>query len=283
MKHTAHITGVLVVFFLLSQLIGLAVINSYVSRELTVQAGKTAYSELPYGIERPEAPPLAAFAFIVSVIATGTVLFLLLIKFKKNILWKAWYFFAVTLAMSISLAAFIQQTAALVLGLAFGILKVFRPSVAVHNLTEVFIYGGLAIIFVPMLNIPIAVVLLLAISAYDAVAVWKTKHMIKLARFQAKSKMFAGLMLPYKTSGTEKARTEKSKTAVLGGGDMAFPLMFAGVVMGKVGFVNALVIPACAAIALFLLLYFGKKDRFYPAMPFITAGCLAGYGLTFLL
>ena len=59
--------------------------------------------------------------------------------------------------------------------------------------------------------------------------------------------------------------------------------MFAGVVMGKVGFVNALVIPACAAIALFLLLYFGKKDRFYPAMPFITAGCLAGYGLTFLL
>jgi presenilin-like A22 family membrane protease len=155
----------------------------------------------------------------------------------------------------------------------------------VHNFTELFVYGGLAAIFVPIINIKFALVLLLAISAYDMFAVWKTKHMVKLARFQTKTRLFAGLLVPYKAQLTpSKAKAKKLKTAkakiqtgVLGGGDMAFPLIFAGAVMQQTTFLNALVISLTAALALLILLIRSRKGRFYPAMPFITAGCIIGY------
>ena len=73
---------------------------------------------------------------------------------------------------------------------------------------------------------------------YDAYSVWKSKHMIKMAKFQAKSKVFAGLLVPYKKNREESKLPKKGKvsfkgvkTAILGGGDVAFPLLFIGAVM----------------------------------------------------
>ena len=92
----------------------------------------------------------------------------------------------------------------------------------------------------------------------------------------------------FKTS-TEKVQR---KNAILGGGDVAFPLLFAGVVMeslivqglSKAGaFYQSLIITATTAIALALLFFFAKKDKFYPAMPFISAGCFIGYLIVLLI
>ena len=82
-------------------------------------------------------------------------------------------------------------------------------------------------------------------------AVWKSKHMIKLAKFQSDAKIFTGLLVPYK----EK---KKESFAMLGGGDMAFPLLFSGVILSSVGAI-ALIIPFIVTLSLFLLLYFGKN------------------------
>jgi FtsH-binding integral membrane protein len=45
-------------------------------------------------------------------------------------------------------------------------------------------------------------------------------------------------------------------------------------------FLSALAIPLCVFIALSVLLFRAKKDKFYPAMPVVTAGCMAGLGMT---
>ena len=72
---------------------------------------------------------------------------------------------------------------------------------------------------------------------------------------------------------------------------MAFPLIFSGTVMESLiikgfglgaSFWIANIVTITTATALFLLLYFAKKDRFYPAMPFVTAGCVAGYLIVLL-
>ncbi|MBU4492958.1 MAG: hypothetical protein KKA61_01170, partial [Nanoarchaeota archaeon] len=101
------------------------------------------------------------------------------------------------------------------------------------------------------------------------------------------SRVFAGLSIPYKMPKKEAkkkaGRVEKIKTAILGGGDIAFPLIFAGVVMKNVGFLTSLIIPVFVSAALLILLIKSKKDRFYPAMPFLTMGCLVGYGFILLL
>jgi presenilin-like A22 family membrane protease len=103
-----------------------------------------------------------------------------------------------------------------------------------------------------------------------------------------------------KSSYAKKSQSDKatkpakssSKTAILGGGDIAFPLIFEGVVMEKlltqglsksVAFMQTSIIVLTTAIALFLLFAYAKKDKFYPAMPFVTAGCLVGWAIVLLL
>jgi len=176
------------------------------------------------------------------------------------------------------------------------------------------------------------VTLLIIISLYDMYAVWKSKHMVAMAQFQTKSNVFAGLMIPYrqdekskkveifthanksenrnsntpevKSMNTPKIRAGKTspKNAILGGGDIAFPLIFIGTVMNGLilkltlanptmaisaikatAFLQSSIIILTATIALTLLFVFAKKGKFYPAMPFLTAGCLVGWAITLLL
>ena len=297
MKHTIAVTLVLVAVFFCAQVIGLVVTNNYIDHQETKATGNVTFTKLPLEIERPPVKQNSSFLYIISAILIATVLIFLLIKFRQPILWKIWFFLAVIVCLTISLAGFMGQWVALPISIGLALFKIFRPNVFVHNLTEVFIYGGLAAIFVPIMNIFAAVMLLILISIYDVFAVWKSGHMIKLAKFQTEAKVFAGLLVPYKRDRgfAVKAKMPRGrqevKNAVLGGGDIGFPLMFAGVVMkglmlqtGELaGFLTTLIIPVCAAIALLLLLVKAKQDKFYPAMPFISIGCFIGYGIVALL
>ena len=87
-----------------------------------------------------------------------------------------------------------------------------------------------------------------------------------------------------KNTKSMKKRLVKVRSAVLGGGDVAFPLLFSGVVMKTTGsYVFPLIITLTTAIALGLLLTYSEKGKFYPAMPFISAGCFVGYLVCMLI
>jgi len=290
MKHTLKITVMLVLLFFLSQVIGLAITNNYINHEETAETGVTTWEELPYDMERPPVEESSSFIYILTAVLLGTGLLMLLIKFKKVNLWKFWFFISVVVCLTIALKPFMRQEIALTISFVLALFKVVRPNIFVHNITEVFIYGGLAAIFVPIMNLYAVFMLLLIISGYDIYAVWKSKHMVKLAKFQTSSRVFAGLSIPYKMPEKEAKKKirrvekiKKIKTAILGGGDIAFPLIFAGVIMKDFGFLNSLIIPVFVSAALFILLIKSKQDKFYPAMPFLSLGCLVGYGVILLM
>ncbi len=295
MKHSLKITLYLIILFLSSQFIGLAVISKYIDTRTTTTTGEVTFESLPYNIERPPSEDYGTTLYIVIGVIIGTILMLLIIKYQKKLLWKLWFFIAVIVCLSIALSAYIWSWLAFIISVLLGYFKVFRANLWVHNITEVVIYGGIAAVFVPILNVPSVLVLLLIISAYDMVAVWYSRHMVKLAEFQKGNKVFAGVMLPSAASPPKKIRIKRKidsepTYAILGGGDIAFPLLFAGVVMkGLVldysiwgGFIRALPVTAGAATALIFLFVYAKKDRYYPAMPFLTVGCLLGWVVTFL-
>jgi presenilin-like A22 family membrane protease len=192
--------------------------------------------------------------------------------------------------LTIAFAAFLPQIVSVILGIGVALLKIYKPNFIVHNVSEVFIYGGLAAIFVPIMNMYAVVILLILISVYDMIAVWQSKHMVKMAQFQTESKVFAGISIPYQipkkgkaVEGKGKKVKEEVKSAILGGGDIGFPLLFAGVLMKSMSFAKVLIVPAIVSIALLLLLFLAKKDKFYPAMPFIAIGCFVGYGILWLI
>jgi len=304
MKHDLKITLLLIFIFISAQLIGLLITTRYLDQDETARTGKAEFSALPFNTERPDVEESQSFIWIMMGVLLGTVLVLLLIKFRKLAIWRIWFLLSVTLCLTVAFSAFMPDWMAFIIALTLGLLKIFRPTILIHNTTELFIYGGMAAIFAPIINVFSAVMLLLLISAYDIYAVWKSKHMIKMAEFQSQSRLFAGLMIPYhkkdnvvkiekKSQKPVKGKkTEKVRNAILGGGDIGFPLIFAGVVLKTLvaigvniydAFLQTLIITGFTTIALAFLLFKSREDKFYPAMPFLSAGCFIGYGIVWLI
>ena len=310
MKHPFRMILILSIMFFLSQLVGLIVANQYIDPVKSLETGDTSFKELPsigsYKFERPDTSPFQSVALITGMIVIATILILFFSKFSSPWIWKSWFFLASLVCLTIAFSAFISSILALALGIIFSAWKIFRRGVIIHNLTELFVYAGLAMFFIPIFSISSVVVLLILISLYDAFAVWKSKHMITLAKSQTDSGVFAGLLIPYsfkevyskknffknpskklssksKISKVSKKHKQSSvKVSLLGGGDMAFPLVFSGVVLKSFGFMPALIVSLSATVTLGLLFLYGKKDRFYPAMPYLSAGCFVGLVFVFM-
>jgi presenilin-like A22 family membrane protease len=305
MKHNLKVTLILTGLFFISQIIGLLVVNQYIDHNVLEQTGRLEFQPLPGNIERPETSGNGLIILLIFSILIGTGLLLLLIRLKKINIWKAWYAFSVFVTLFFAFGGFFSALVSTIISLILTFFKIFKTNIIVHNLTEVFIYGGLAAIFVPIKEFTIvyAVIILVLISLYDMYAVWKSRHMVTLANFTTESKLFAGLTLPYNTKTKtilkkytpslkqQKTKRGEIKNAILGGGDIGFPLLFAGVVMKVLmannvlwlGFLKSLIVPLFTTISLYILFVKGEKNKFYPAMPFLTAGCLVGYGALWLV
>ena len=315
MKHDYKIIIYLVILFFAAQVIGLFLLNQSIDSVETSENGTIVveYTEPITG--RPELEGQDSFTYIVTMIFIGTAILLALIKFRLFKIWKAWYFIAVVSSLTIALSVIIDNVTSIIISFVLTYIKIYKPNAIIHNVTEIFIYAGIAILISPMFDVFWAVMLLVAISIYDVIAVWKSKHMVTLAKAQSDNKMFAGLLIPYinpKRSKIESNKIQKTqsvpkpsknsvkinldlpkgfsdkaaKSAMLGGGDIAFPLMFSGAVMTHLvelgvspmmAYFKVLIIALTSSIALWILFIKSQKGKFYPAMPFISLGCFAGY------
>ncbi len=294
MKHNVKITAVLLLMFLATQFIGLYVIDYYSDKDL------------PLGLDTPkleedrEYNQMFLSIVIAFVIAIG--LLLLLPHFKVAFLLKLWFLIVVVIALMISFISFIPTfqyytIIALLLALPLALVKIYGQNFIIHNATELFIYPGIAAVFVPLLNIWTVIGLLVIISLYDMWAVWKTGLMQKMAKYQInKLKVFSGFFVPYmsknvrkKIKKMKKSELKKKKikvnVAILGGGDVIFPIITAGVMMKTFPetIIPALLVIFGAALGLSYLFMFAKKKKFYPAMPFISAGIFLAIGVSYLI
>ena len=73
-----------------------------------------------------------------------------------------------------------------------------------------------------------------------------------------------------------KNKKFKVQLAILGGGDVIFPIITAGVFMRAYGLIPALFIIGGALLGLTSIFFFSKKGKSYPAMPYITTGIFLG-------
>jgi presenilin-like A22 family membrane protease len=302
-KHNLKITLLILGMFIIAQLIGIYVIHFYLGDGI----------KLPYGFDNtvPENianSPAVSVSFLTSLVFSfviAIVLVLLLMRIRSLWFIKAWFFVVIAIALGISLNVIISQAGlayasffSLALGILLAYLKMFERNMITHNLTELLIYPGIAAIFVSFLNMWTVIILLVLISVYDIWAVWHSKIMQKMAKFQIESiGVFGGFFVPYasknirekikllklkyKNKEIPKSAIKKNKIkiglAILGGGDIIFPAIAAGVFLKTFNSIpGALIVAGFASLALFFLLMFGKKKKFYPAMPFLTAGILLG-------
>jgi len=297
MKYNIRITALLILFFLISQLVGLGLVNASILGVEIVEGVPTLVHEETV-VERPPTRGAGSLLYLALGIAIATAVILLLVRFRLYRVWKLWFFLAVWLTITISLGVFLNGYIAAAFAFVLGLHKLLKPNLVTHNLTEVLIYSGLAILFVPIFDLFWISMLLIAISVYDMIAVWRTRHMVKMALFLTESRAFAGLVIPLAKKRKVSVRVGKETVeqeqgaAILGGGDVAFPLLFTGVIMEELirtgankvmAFLMVLPVTALVTLGLLALFMFARKDRFYPAMPFITLSCFIGFGILILL
>lgn len=289
MKHNKRITLLLLGMFVLTQLIGIFIAGHYLNPNNT----------LPFGLDTPTPNTTAEFSIFFSQIIIAFVLaviiLFLLSKFKIEIVLRLWFFAVIILALGIAFYAILpefQYKAYLALTVAaiLAFFKVFKRNFIIHNTTELLIYPGIAAVFTPLLNVWTVIALLILISIYDMWAVWHSGIMQKMAKYQMDNlKIFSGFFVPYMGKNLRKKVKTWKKTlskkelekkqvkvnvAVLGGGDIVFPIITSGVMLAHFGLASALLVTLGATLGLGYLFFISEKKKFYPAMPFITGGIL---------
>ncbi|MBT5423074.1 hypothetical protein HOK76_01145 [archaeon] len=294
MKHNIKVTAILLLMFIITQFIGLYVVNYYSAED----------NPIPYGMEPPvpesELQYYGVFTQIIIAFIIAVAILFAITKFELQTILKIWFFVVMLIALALTFNAFFPDFkyvsyVALLVALPFTIIKIFGKDILVHNFTELLIYPGIAAVFVPILNITTAIIFLILISIYDAWAVWHSGIMQKMAKYQVdKLNIFTGFFVPYvskkvklKLKKMKKSDLKKSKikvnVALLGGGDVIFPIIISGVLLNTVGLGPALFAMLGATLGLAYLFFFAKKKKFYPAMPFITAGILIMTGISYLV
>lgn len=306
MKHNLKIACIILAMFLVTQFIGIYVTGFYsgfgfVNGKYTENVQNNT---LPFGLDSPKIEDnrdfsQAFFSIILSFIIAISLL-LLLTRINAEFFLRAWFFLVIVMALGIFLNVFFPEIkykflVLLVFAIPLAYFKVYKKNLLIHNITELAIYPGIAAVFVPILNIYTIAGLLILISVYDIWAVWHSGIMQRMAKYQInKLNIFSGFFVPYipkkikmKIKKMKKSELKKKKirvnVAILGGGDIVFPIITAGVVLKALGLFPAIFVSLGATLGLSYLLLFSEKKKFYPAMPFITLGIFLGILAGYLL
>jgi presenilin-like A22 family membrane protease len=148
-----------------------------------------------------------------------------------------------------------------------------RGSMVVSNIVLILTLSGVGAILGGSLGVAPVIVLVIAASVYDFIAVFVTKHMVTLAKGGAE-KLNMIFLIPV-----------GRHILGLGAGDIALPATFVVSVYARHGAGYAIGAAFGGVVGLASLFYYilERKGTTLPALPPIVAGLLIGYGSVLIL
>jgi presenilin-like A22 family membrane protease len=209
------------------------------------------------------------FVFGYILVATG-IMFLVLKYYKGRNLFQAMEFLLEFSAVQIVLFLFVNEIFSFIGGLAAVGLRLWKP--VLRNGFLLFAAMVVGSLLGSSLDLLPALVLAWLLAAYDYCAVFKTKHMVKLAK-----------QLNERGAAFAISIQQKKESVQLGTGDVVVPVML-GVAALKLSWTAALLSSAGALVGLFLLLGLLERVKgYYPALPPIVAYSTAFVAFSLLL
>ena len=226
--------------------------------------------------------------FIFATLVILLIIYLPKIKKIKTGIYKFFFVFAVIYGALVILPLFFGDVLALFIILILLYLWFKHPTVVIHDLLMVIGIAGIGSMFGLSFEPKIIILLLVILSVYDFIAVYKTKHMIKMAKSMLETGAIMALIIPQKASDfleNSKNIKAKGKFVILGGGDVAFPLIFS-VSMLSQGIIDTFIVAFFSLLGLilsFTLFVLQKKKQPIPALPPIALLSIIGYIITLLI
>lgn len=163
-------------------------------------------------------------------------------------------------------------------------------NVIVHDTAIVLAIAGIGAAVGIMITPMIGVLVLVALSFYDIIAVYKTKHMVRMAESMISSGAVFGFIIPSSFSNFMASRHEaKSRIGrdfmILGSGDIGLPLIFASSLVRQ-SLPEAIIVAGFIMLGLLLThILFVSQSKRQPmaALPPIATMALIGYVVALLI
>lgn len=164
--------------------------------------------------------------------------------------------------------------------LALALLLFKYPEWYVLDATGLIIGGGAAAIFGISLGVLPVLLLMIILAVYDAIAVYKTKHMVALAESVIDLRMPVLFVLPRRLDFSLLKGSEMEEGFFMGLGDAIIPSVL--VVSSYATFASVSVAPAVGALFGTLLGYavlslFAGRGKPHAGLPFLNSGAILGF------
>lgn len=283
---------VLLVFWIISTL-------SFLTAQSMI-TGKVIYTSEPVqSIYMPSSendlPPYKAadigiVQFLVSFFFATLIMLIFMEIFKGKLLFEAFFSGAIIFGSQGPFGLFFGKIDAFLMSCGIVLLRFLYPRIWTQNIAIIFGISGISASLGMSIKPSVAATILTVLSAYDIIAVFKTRHMVKLFRGMAERGVMLALVVPkgfieWRERFTAIKNTNAEHFIFLGTGDLALPVFFAvsSLYSGNIYFL-AVILGASVGI-FFDHLYFTRQQikKPIPALPFIAAFSIFGYAAAYIV
>jgi presenilin-like A22 family membrane protease len=241
----------------------------------------------------------ANIVVMVVVMAIGTLVFLFIpIKFEHEDLLRAVLIALISYSMFdistvlfspylISVYVTAISTASV---LVVALLLIYRPEWYVIDVTAVLIGASATATLGMSLSVLLVIILLVGLLIYDAFSVYKSKHMVKLAKNVMKLRLPAVVIipttLPYSYLNQEDPFSDKAKgkAHIMGLGDLVFPGILVVSVQSNI---QNPIVTLSTAVGTMLgyvgVSFFVSKGKPQAGLPFLCSGAIVGFVISSLV
>jgi presenilin-like A22 family membrane protease len=244
-------------------------------------------------IQKIEIPSLSflefIFYFLLATLFTFLIFRFLKEKIIKGKIYKILFLSVSFFSSLIFFESFLPEPIPLILVFLLIFWWIKNPIVLNQNLLIIFSLAGIGATLGLSLKPEAVILILIILSIYDFIAVYKTKHMVKIAADMIEAGTILGLVFPFEPRGflksTKEVRAGEGRFLILGGGDVAFPLIFS-VSLLKFGILKSFMVAIFSLLGLFanfLLFIFQKERKAIPALPLIFLFSIIGYFVVSIL
>ena len=278
MSESSKIPVLVMLFFVMVvQILALAITPA-------ISASGNRVFEDPTSIANPIAYMLLILVF--------TGLLLMAMKLKRGWIISGFILLSIAVSIYYVMVAFMSPLLALAPTLAIMLLLHFYPEWYIIDAFGILVCAGISSLFGLSMTILPALLLLVVLAVYDAISVYKTRHMISLAEGAIKIKAPMLFVVPKSLDysfridqeiSSSSDETRKRGAYFLGLGDAIIPtiLVISASWSLPAGGFYGLSLPVLGAMLGtylgFLLLMTTSRDRPQAGLPFLNSGVILGF------
>lgn len=228
--------------------------------------------------------------FLISFLIATIIMLVFLEVFKGKLMFEVFFSGAIIFGAQGPLGIIFTKFNAFLIAIAIVAVRFIYPRIWTQNFAIIIGVAGIAASLGMGVEPLMALIILILLSIYDIVAVYKTRHMIKLFKGMAKRGAVLALVIP-KSFFQWRYKFEiinaknKNEFIFLGTGDLALPLFFAiSALSSGIEFSLSIIFGAILGfIANHLIFITQEKRKPIPALPAIALFSILGYLFGFLI